>query len=160
MAAPTREEHWLPARAFENALSLQLKAMRGRGVAERDGEGGRVEFEFYSAMSRCRDLIDRRAQASSDGAQFDDAETLKNEKLREEIRKLSLVNDEAEGLLIKASDVEHVWGRKVRAMCDELDAMVSRVKMACPDIPQAVLAVIGDQLAAARNKAADSKTDE
>ena len=153
------EPVWLHARAIRRIFGIADKTLADRSVANRQGDG-RIEFELADFWARCANLVVQKMRDTGLGASLEDSEALKAEKLAEEVRKLRIQNDEAEGLLIRASDVERVWGRKARAMCDELDAMVSRVKMARPDIPQDVLAVIADCLAAARNKAADSQTEE
>jgi phage terminase Nu1 subunit (DNA packaging protein) len=155
-------EVWCSGREIRRIFGIADKTLADRGVRTRksDGGEGRTEYELADFWAKCVNLVVTKLGQTGLGAAMEDAECLKTEKLGEEVRKLRIQNDEAEGLLIRTSDVEHAWGRKARAMCDELDAMVSRVKVARPDVPQDVLAVIADCLATARNKAADSQTEE
>ena len=146
---------WVGVAQIERVFGVSVNSLKGRDVRSRT-TGSRTEFELADFWSKCRDLVYKRMHADGQGS----AEDLKSEKLAEEIRKIRIANDQAEGLLVRADEVEAVFSRAIKAMADELDAVVSRVKMAAPDIPQSALAVIAESLAAARRKAARIEFDD
>jgi hypothetical protein len=145
------EVHWLPERFVRDKLGLQAPAMIARNVEARRGDG-RDEFNAADIFDKCADLLFDHLKASH--PTLADMDELKADKIRQEIWKLELQNRKDAGQLVEASDVETVYGRGIRAMADELDSVIGRVKMKRPDIDQATLAVIADCLAEARRKAA------
>jgi hypothetical protein len=145
------EVHWLPERFIRDRLGLQAPAMIARNVAIRR-ENGRDEFSTADIFDHCADLLFDHLKAAHPS--LADMDELKADKIRQEIWKLELQNRKDSGQLVEAADVEMVYGRGIRAMADELDSVIGRVKMKRPDIDQATLAVIADCLAEARRKAA------
>ena len=138
---------------IKRILGLQSLNLDQRDV-ERTYDGHKKQYVVADVWRKCGDLISKKnlgVRAES----FEDADDLKTEKLAEEVRKLRIANNEAEGLLVRSDEVRIAYDRAFKAMADELDSMVSRVKVACPDIPQSALAAISDQLTTARNRAAD-----
>lgn len=149
----------LTAKAIIRVFGIANRTLDDRAV-EYKVSGKRRLYNTDDLVAKCGDRILSHL-AARDGKEITDASTdLKETKLSEEIRKLKIANDEAEGLLVSAADVEAVFSRSVRAMADELDAVVSRVKMANPDMPQSALAVISEQLDAARRKASRLEFDD
>lgn len=146
-------EVWCSARELRRIFGVADKTLTDRSVNSRKG-AGRVEFELADFWNKCANLVWSKARESGLGASLEDAEGLKVEKLAEEVRKLRLGNDEIDGLLVRADEVESTYNRGVKAMADVLDSMVSRVKMRCPTLDQAALAEIQECLTEARRKAA------
>ena len=144
----TIELFWLPMAAIDRVFRVQPNMLESRGVKKRQGDE-RLEYELADFWANCRDLVYKRLSEGVDGDEAD----LKLAKLREEVRKLQIDNDARDAILVPSADVEAAFSRSIKAMADELDATVSRVKMACPDIPQAALAVLKEQLDASRRKA-------
>lgn len=146
-------EVWASAREIRRIFGIADKTLADRSVARRQGDG-RVEFELSDFWSKCANLVVSKLRDSGLGASLEDVEALKVEKLAEEIRKLRIENDLKDGTLVLAEDVEATYSRAIRAICDELDGVITAIKIAHPDVAQSVLAVVSDKLAEARHKAA------
>ncbi len=146
------EELWAGVALIQRVFGVFPKSLSDNGCVSRR-VGKRLEYEIADVWKNCRHLIYKRLQEElSSGSSYDDGD-MKYEKLREEVRKLRILNDQAEGLLVSAVDVEATFSRAIKAMGDELDSIPSRVKMAVPDIDQSALAAILDCLTASRRKA-------
>lgn len=145
----TSDEIWMPSAAIRRIFKVADKTLHDRGVRHREGDN-RLEFDLADFWIKCADLVFKKhgAEASIGG------DDMKAEKLAEEVRKLRIANDESEGLLVRADEVEQVYSRGIKAMADELDSVASRVKMTLPNVDQSVLAVVSDILSEARRKAA------
>lgn len=139
-------------RYIRQVFGVSDDAVRARGLRP---VGGKYDLEeFWRA---CRELICEKFLKEVDSASDGNLEsaTLKVEKLAQEVRKLSIENDMKVGLLVPAEDVAETYSSGLKAMCDVLDAIPSRLKMQVPDISQAVLDAVNTELAEARNKAVD-----
>ena len=147
----TENGTWIGPWASRSILGIQQVTLDGRGVKNRKGRRG-VEYDLADIWAKCSDLIFQNLRQTH--SSLEDMESLKAEKLAQEIRKLTIDNDARDGTLVLAQDVEVTYSRSIKAIADELDGVITAIKIAIPDVPQAVLATVADKLAEARRKAA------
>ena len=138
-------------REISAVFGIQHKSLKSRGLSPVDGK-----YNLVEVYDKCKDLLfERQMRAIEDASDMDLAE-LKAQKTYEEVRKLKIENDISAGVLVYADDVAQIYDRGLRAMCDVLDAMPSRIKMQNPSIPQSLLDQINQELIKSRNMAVDS----
>ena len=138
-------------REISAVFGIQHKSLKSRGLSPVDGK-----YNLVEVYDKCKDLLfERQMRAIEESSDLDLGE-LKTQKTAEEVRKLKIDNDIKEGVLVYADDVAQTYDRGLRAMCDVLDAMPSRIKMQNPSIPQSLLDQINQELIKSRNKAVDS----
>lgn len=144
------------ARQSYSILGIHSKTLKTRGVKSKSGK-----YDLAEIMENCGDLIFNRLADKYAPINEDELTPagLKALKTGEEIRKLKIDNDVKEGILVPADDVAETYSVGIRAMCDVLDGVPSRVKMKFPDVKPALLDAINQELTEARNKAVD-KLDE
>lgn len=134
-------------------FNVSRDALKTRGLKSVNGK-----YDLQDFWKACRDLIrdkmNSELSSNLDDSQ-DDINELKRMKTLEEVRKLKIENDIKEGILVPGELVAEQYSIGIKAMCDVLDAMPSRVKMRFPDISQPILDAINVELAEARNKAAE-----
>lgn len=150
-----------PIPVTRNALlrlfGIQREHLKAAGVEPYSG----TSYDLNQVLLGCDHIAAKFLALGADetGAPRKSAQALKTEKTEQEVRKLTIENDLREGRLVKVDDVVKTYSRNIKAMTDRLDAIPSRVKVACPDISQSVLDEIRNVLTAARN-AAVMDTDE
>lgn len=146
------ESFWATAAQIARVWGIQINTLKDRGVVSREDPeyGDRLQFELADFWLKCRDLMQKRM---ADLGELD-VELLKAEEVRERIRKLRIENDLKDGTVVLAEDVEVTYGKSIRAICDELDGVITAIKIAIPDVSQAVLSTVADKLSEARRKAA------
>lgn len=157
MARATRQFIWAGAAFFEAVFDVHRNTLIDRMVAKEETEDG-VKYEVGDFYKKCADLILKRLLAASE-ADADDvtgltAGQLKAAKLSEEVRKLRLANDVEERELVPRSEVLPLYMRGMKRVAEKLDRIPLKIKMKAPDIQPAILTVISDAIAEARNEAA------
>lgn len=152
-----RKVAWAEPAFFEVVFDIHRNSLKDREVERRDVDG-RDEYEIGDFYRKCADLLLKRMLAA-DGMDADN-ETgltpaqLKSAKTREEVRRLRLQNDAEEKLFVRKTDVLPTYMRGMKKIVEKLDRIPTRIKMKAPDISSAILAVITDCIAEARNEAA------
>lgn len=145
----------IPLTVCKRVFGLQKKNLLDRNVKEIHSNDGNLVYELDEIFERCGELIFSRLRERFSTIDGDNLDELKIIKLREEARKLKIDNDTQEGLLVRASDVEQEYTKGIKALCDVLDSIPSRVKIENPNVSPAVLDTVAKCVAEARNKAAD-----
>lgn len=148
------DQVWFTATIFRRWFGLQVNNLQQRSVTTKSGPNGSTLYDADEVITKCGDLIHKRFSEKYRTSGGVDIETIKAEVEQEKLRKLRIENDEREGNLVSALDVEQTYTRSMRAVCDVLDSLPSRVKMANPDVSQAVLDTVNTCLIEVRNKAA------
>ena len=150
---------WAVAGFFESIFDIHRNTLRRREVLTRDGADGE-EYEVGDFYRKCADLIAKRLTETATAPGMQTASgALKDEKLREEVRKLRMQNDIEERNLVPREEVLPLYVRAMRPVVEKLDRIPLRVKMKAPDVPSAILAVITECVAEARNEAAKGPLD-
>jgi hypothetical protein len=142
---------WLSGRAIRRIFGIADKTLADRSVLTRQGDG-RIEYELSDFWTRCANLVVTKMRDTGLGMALKDVESLKAEKLAQEIRKLTIENDLKDGTVVLAEGVEIAYGKSIRAICDELDGAITAIKIAIPDVSQAVLSTVVDKFAEARQQ--------
>lgn len=145
------DQVWKNITVIRRWFDLQMANMDQRGVRSRPGPNNTTEYCVDDVIEKCGDLIMKRFTPRDVRREN---HKIKELLLAEQIRKLKIANDEAEGILVSAFDVEQSYTRSIRAICDVLDSLPSRIKMEHPDVSQSHLDAINQALIAVRNEAA------
>ena len=152
-----RKTAWSTAAFYERTFGILPKALKSRNVTPRVN-GEVIEYEVSDFYEKCGDLLYKRLAVKYDKGAGDGADAtpgqLKNALLVEQVRKLRLSNDEEERRLVSRDEVLPLYTRGMRAVVDKLDRIPTRIKIQAPDIPAAILTVVTECIAEARNEAA------
>lgn len=158
MARPPRKFCWAPASFFEAVFDISRNTLKDREVNKNTDEDHGDQYEVGDFYAKCADLILKRllaenAAEATEGGTLTGAQ-LKSAKTREEVRKLRLANDVEEKLLVSRAEVLPLYMRGMKRVAEKLDRIPTRIKMKAPDISPAIMAVVTDCVAEARNEAA------
>lgn len=151
----TRVNSAVAGAVLKRVFGIQAKNLSDRNVSPINAAAKTLEYDLDEVVSGCYDLIFNNISKKY-GTDDTDLAEMKKQKLIEEIRKLKIENDAKEAVLVPASDVMETYTKGIRALCDVLDSLPSRVKMENPDILPSALDSINRCLAELRNAAADS----
>lgn len=134
-------------------FNVSRDALKNRGLQPENGK-----YDLAEVWTACKSLINEKynralaAELEEDERSYDDLRRL---KILEETRRLKIENDLKEGFLVPSDEVAETYSVGIKAMCDVLDGIPSRLKMKFPDISQAVLDAVNLELAESRNKAVE-----
>jgi phage terminase Nu1 subunit (DNA packaging protein) len=123
-------------------------------------DGERAKMYDVANVIRAAPEIVIRHLGRMIGEQAEDADDLKSQKLREEIRALRLKNDEEEAALVRASTVQVEYSRGIKKICAVLDGIPQECKKSVPNLPPAALVAIRDCVVKIRNIAAMERLEE
>lgn len=140
---------------LRNVFNLSDKSLRDRKVTKQNEPGEPLAYDLAEVVDKCGDLI-RKSLGSGNVDLDQEMDELKRMEIQEKVRKLRIDNDVQEGLLVPASDVEKVYTRGLRSICDSLDAWVGMVSMENPEITPAVKDSMNRRLIEIRNKIAST----
>ena len=132
----------------QQQLGIGNQTLTGRGCTVHVVDGTK-SFLMSDILAKAPDLL---------AAKFSpDFEELKIEKTAQEVRKLRIENDEKEGALVPASDVDSAFQRRSREVVEILETLPAELLAADPDMPESVLSVINEGLAEIKSKALSGK---
>lgn len=154
--AAVRKVVWVPLTPLQNALGISHDNAISRGVAWKEKKGKQPRtYDLYQVLTNCSDLIvDHLDRQPEDDAE-DSAITARHHKVLEEVRKLRLLNDERERLLVPAEEVAPVFERGMHEISNLMDTMLPTVKMRLPDVGPHTMDVISSVIIETRNKIAN-----
>lgn len=137
---------------------IQSNHLKSRGV-EPEIIDYVKQYDVDLVTKKCADLIVKHLTPDDAGAEGRSLIELKRDETEQRVRKLKIENDVTEGLLVDVAEIKVAFGQKVRAVCDILDGIPTRVKMNAPDVSQAVLEVVQRSVTEVRNRAADHRLE-
>ena len=161
--ASRKKHYFIGTTAMIKMFGLTAETLLEYGViAKRETSG--MTWDIEDTVRKCPKLIMKKmtkvVKKSPETKLKSSASDLKDEKVREDIRKIKLQNDLTEGKLVRADEVAQVYSENMRTVSDLLDSIPSRVKMGLPEITPEALSIIQDTLVEIRNKASVLRFDD
>lgn len=161
MAGIPKKIIWVPINNFVKLYGISHSRAIARNVhwKEKTKSAPRL-YDMRDLLEKCEDIIAKELfdkldfEADLDEEGSGTASSFRDQKTEQEIRKLRILNDKAEGTLVEASEVAEVYERGLRALGDVLDGVCSNIKKEQPDIDAAVLDLVQRKLVEARRSAA------
>lgn len=137
---------------------IQSNHLKSRGI-EPEIIDNVKQYDVDLVTKKCADLIVKYLTPDDAGTEGRSLNELKRDETEQRVRKLKIENDAREGLLVDVAEMKIAFGRKIRAMCDILDGIPTKIRVESPEISQGILEVVQRCVTEVRNKAAAHKLE-
>lgn len=150
------QDYFVRQRFILKYLEINGSNLDSRDVRVKEIDGIK-HYSLVDIYTKCSDLIiDKMVmrRAGEDGS-IEDIERLKHEKLKEDVRKLKIANDFKQGSLVEATRAVETFQNNLSPIISILGGVHYRCKIRDPNLSQQSIAIIEEEVSAARNKAVD-----